>query len=146
MIPEMKPHKQKVTKIRDRSANLINIQNLYKMEINNGGIDNKWTKIKQPSLSELILKSYSDLDTKKILNVTSKKPITIPKILDICGIPNTVGYRKINWLIKEGMIIPTGYVTIQKKKKVRKYKSIFEEVRISINMKNTRINVKFNKS
>lgn len=146
MVSEITSQKHKITNIQDGRTDSFDVKSAYEsMTQKNVDIGNKWLRIKKQSLSKLILKSYSDSDMKKILSVSAKKPATIPEILDISGIPNTAGYRKINWLIKVGLIIPRGYVTIQKKKKVRKYKSIFGNVRIIVNMNNISVKVKLNK-
>ena len=128
------------------SINFFDRASLFKDRIkNNGSTDNEWIKIEKLSLIELILETYFDSDKKKILNAASNKPIIIPEILDICKISPTPGYRKINSLIKTGLIVPAGFIVIQKRKKVKKYKSIFENVKIFIDKDNMSVKVKLKK-
>jgi hypothetical protein len=107
--------------------------------------DNPWIRIKKPELIELIVDTLVDPDKKKILNTVSDEPATIPQILDICNIANTNGYRKINWLIQAGLLIPVGFIIIQHKKKIKKYQSIIEDVEIHMTRRLTSVRIKFRK-
>lgn len=88
--------------------------------------------IKDKSIITLILHSYADDDTKKILNVTANKPRIILDIINACKLPQTSSYRKINSLIKNGLLIPDGEVPRKFGKKVTKYVSLFENLEIDI--------------
>jgi hypothetical protein len=91
-----------------------------------------WIAIEDSSLAKLILESFGDEDKKNILNTVLDEPRIISEILETAKIPQTSGYRKINSLIDNGLLIVQGYVTTHDGKKVNKYKSIFENVTISI--------------
>jgi hypothetical protein len=105
----------------------------------------EWIKIKKPELIELIAQTYFDSDKKNILNAVSDKPTTIPQILDICDLAPTNGYRKINSLIKSGLIIPVGYVIIQNRKKIKKYLAVIENVIIHMDKDTISVKVRFKK-
>ena len=105
----------------------------------------EWIKIKKPELIELIAQTYFDPDKKKILNTVSEKPTTIPQILDICNLAPTNGYRKINSLIKSGLMIPVGYVIIQNRKKIKKYLAVIENVTIHMDKDSISVKVRFKK-
>jgi hypothetical protein len=96
--------------------------------------------IKDKSIISLILHSYADEDKKKILNVTANKPRIILDIIHLCKLPQTSSYRKINSLIKNGLLIPDGEVQRKFGKKVTKYISLFEN--LEINIIRNEINVK----
>lgn len=104
----------------------------------------EWITLDSP-LCELILETFSDSDKKRILNIISEKPLTIPEILYRCKIPSTAGYRKINSLIREGIIVPSGFVSVQNKKKVKKYVSIIEDTKIYIDKQDINVKVRFKK-
>ena len=91
-----------------------------------------WIAIEDPSLAKLILESFGDEDKKSILNVVLDESRIISEILEIAKIPQTSGYRKINALIDDGLLIVHGNITTHDGKKVNKYKSIFENVTINI--------------
>jgi len=91
-----------------------------------------WITIEDPYLNELILKSYGDEDKKTILNTLMDKKLPILDTLETCKIPQTSGYRKINSLIKDGMLVPEGYNTTHDGKKVTEYTALFENLGINI--------------
>lgn len=94
--------------------------------------DPNWVAIEDPSLAKLILESFGDEDKKNILNTVLDGSRIISEILETAHIPQTSGYRKINSLIDNGLLTVQGCVTTNDGKKVNKYKSIFENVTISI--------------
>jgi len=88
--------------------------------------------IKTKSIISLILHSYADDDKKKILNVTANKPRIILDIINACKLPQTSSYRKINSLIKNGLLIPDGQIPRKFGKKVTKYVALFGNLEINI--------------
>ncbi|MGI0068818.1 MAG: transcriptional regulator, partial [Nitrosopumilaceae archaeon] len=60
------------------------------------------------------------------------EPKIISEILEVTQIPQTSGYRKINSLIDNGLLIVQGHVTTYDGKMVNKYKSTFDNVTINI--------------
>lgn len=104
----------------------------------------EWITVDSP-LCELILETFSDFDKRRIVNMISEKPLTIPEILYRCKIPSTAGYRKINSLIKEGIIVASGFVSVQNRKKVKRYKSIIEDAKIFIDKQNISVKVRLKK-
>ena len=94
--------------------------------------EKNWFTIEDPILTKLILESLGDDDKKNILNAVIDESRIISDILELSNIPQTSGYRKINNLIKNGMLIPHGSALTQDGKKVTKYKSVFENISIEI--------------
>jgi predicted transcriptional regulator len=78
----------------------------------------------------------------KILNASIGEPWTISEILEKLEIPKTSGYRKINILIEEGLLIKVGQEFTENRRSVDKYKSLFDNVNIDFNNKVT-VNVQF---
>ena len=91
----------------------------------------KWITIKDKSLIMLILQSYADPDKKKILDAT-ERPRIILDIIEACKLPQTSTYRKINLLIRNGLLIPNGQVSMKYGKNVMTYVTLFKNVEISI--------------
>jgi hypothetical protein len=94
--------------------------------------DPHWVAIEDPSLAKLILESLGDPDKKEILNTVLDEPKIISEILEHTHLPQTSGYRKVNSLINDGLLVVHGYTMTYDRKKVNKYKSIFENVTINI--------------
>ena len=55
-----------------------------------------WIIIRDKHLAERILKTFADVDKKTILDCIRDRSETVPRILSLCNLPNTSGYRKIN--------------------------------------------------
>ena len=100
-----------------------------------------WKIIEDQSLVRLILESFGDEDKRKILNSAVDTPLSFSDILKTCEIPKTSGHRKINSLIKTGML-KTKETEIGNFRK-RIYRSVFEDVIININRGRPTIIVKF---
>ncbi|MFN3655260.1 MAG: hypothetical protein ACK4TO_08060 [Candidatus Nitrosotenuis sp.] len=92
-----------------------------------------WLVINNKVLTELILKTFADEDKKMILDFTRNNSETIPKILSLCKLPNTSGYRKVKKLIDDGFVIPTGMVETFEGRRALRYRSIIQKVQIYIN-------------
>ena len=108
------------------------LENVVKLEETKNQNTLNWIAIEDPSLSKLILEAFGDEDKKNILNTVLDEPRIISEILEIAKIPQTSGYRKINNMIDNGLLIVHGYTTTHDGKKVSKYKSLFENVTINI--------------
>ena len=107
------------------------------------GNHTKLVTIKDKSVISLILHSYADEDKKKILNTTTNKPRIILDIISTCKLPQTSSYRKINSLIKDGLLIPNGEIPRKYGKIVTKYISLFENLEINIVRNDISIKAKF---
>lgn len=94
--------------------------------------EKKWFTIKNESLTKIILESLGDEDKKNIINALIGEPKIVSEILDLTNIPQTSGYRKINSLIQNGILIPQGFAIAHDGKKVIKYGSVFENISVSL--------------
>ena len=129
-------------------ANLCDIRNQL-LNSNNKEINLdksfEWINIKEKFVMQLILDAFVDPEKKKILNLTSDKALTVPEILGICKMPTTSGYRIINSLEKNGLLVKSYIDNMKNGKKITKYRAIFDNVQITIEKNNISINVKFAK-
>ena len=103
--------------------------------------ENRFT-ISDPKLSQSILKAFSDDEMSKILNASIGEPWAIAEILEKLDIPKTSGYRKINSLIEQGLLVKTGFDFTTNRRTVDKYKSLFDNVNIDFSNK-VSVNVQF---
>lgn len=94
--------------------------------------EKKWIALEDTKLVELILRSVGDEDKKEIINVVMNQPHTIADIVEISRLPHTSGYRKINSLIDDGILIPREYVTAHDGKRIAKYQTVFETLLIAL--------------
>ena len=94
--------------------------------------ESNWINMKDPELSKTFLESFADQDKKAILGSVMDVPLIIAKILEICNIPQTSGYRKINFLINTGLLVANGFELAHDGKKVKKYETIFDNVKVDI--------------
>ena len=101
----------------------------------------KWIIIKDKSLIMLILQSYADPDKKKILDAT-EQPRMILDIIDTCKLPQTSTYRKINSLIRNGLLVPSGQISMKYGKNVTTYVTLFKSVEINIVKNDVQVRVK----
>ena len=107
--------------------------------------NNNSITINNTVLTKIILESFGDDDKKKILSILSHEALIISEIIERCGIAQTSGYRKINSLIDNGLLVPSGYVFAADGKKVTKYRSIFDNVKIEIIKEKTTVAIKLRK-
>lgn len=91
-----------------------------------------WIEIRDSSLSKTFLESFADSDKKSILGLVVDDAKIIADILESCKIPQTSGYRKINSLINEGLLISTGFELSRDGKKIKKYETVFTNIKVDI--------------
>ncbi len=103
--------------------------------------DSNWVEIKDPELSKIFLESFADKDKKAILGAVMDKPLIIAKILESSKIPQTSGYRKINFLIDNGLLVSNGFELTHDGKKVKEYETIFENIKLDIVKNNITVKV-----
>jgi len=104
--------------------------------------DEEWMTIKDSSISKIVLEAFGDEDKKKIISVLMNEPHIVSEVLEICNLPQTSGYRKINGMISDGLLTVEGYITTTDGKKVNKYVSIFENIKIDIVKNSVTVKVK----
>jgi hypothetical protein len=117
------------------------LDNICSIKSKKDKIEKRFT-ITEPTISKSILQAFSDEEMSKILNASIGEPWTASEILEKLNIPKTSGYRKINLLIEQGLLVKTGYDLTENRRKVDKYKSLFDNVNIDFNNKVT-VNVQF---
>ncbi|HSG83428.1 MAG: transcriptional regulator [Nitrosopumilus sp.] len=105
-------------------------------------LQEKRLTILESSINQSILKAFSDDEMSKILNASIGEPWTISEILEKLEIPKTSGYRKINTLVEEGLLIKVGEELTENRRSMDKYKSLFDNVNIDFN-NNVTVNVQF---
>ena len=90
-------------------------------------------------LSDLILELFSDPETRKIISSLLENEYTIPQILKESKVPKTSGYRKIENLIINGLVIESGKV-LSESKKISKLQCVFQEIKLDIKKEKIKVN------
>ncbi|WKT57764.1 transcriptional regulator [Candidatus Nitrosotenuis chungbukensis] len=107
--------------------------------------DNSRILINNSILTKIILEAFGDIDKKRIMDILSSDALIISQIIEKCDIAQTSGYRKINSLIDDGLLVPSGYVSASDGKKVTKYRSVFDNVKIEIVRNDVKIAIRLAK-
>ena len=101
--------------------------------------------IKDELLIKQILEMLGDKESREILEQVAKKPLSVPEILKICKLSKTSGYRKINYLNRNGYLIRTGFGLTIKKRAVDKYTMFWEKITMEMKEGSYIIKIKISK-
>ena len=101
--------------------------------------DKYFVTIVNQELTDLILELFSEVETRKIISSLLENEYTIPQILKESKVPKTSGYRKIENLIINGLIIESGKV-LSESKKISKLQCVFEEIKLDIKKEKVTVN------
>ena len=112
--------------------NLCNLNQNSKDQKDTKSKSTKWITITDPNLTSIILEAFGDEDKKNIISSVNEEPKIVYEILKESKIPQTSGYRKINSLIENGILIIDGHIETKEGKKVNKYRTAFKNIRITI--------------
>ena len=108
-------------------------------------IDEKYSiKIIDQKLNALILESCGDAETRSILICLFDNDLTIPQILKESKVPKTSGYRKIENLIINGLILESGKI-LSESKRISKYRCVFDEIKVGMKKNDIMIQTVINK-
>ncbi len=88
--------------------------------------------LKDKPLNKIVFDCWGDIENQKILNVILNESFTAPELVTKSKISKTSGYRNINSLIKEGLIVNDGTSRTDDGKIIPKHKSVFDQVTITI--------------
>jgi len=105
-----------------------------------------WVQIKDQELSKIFLESFADSDKRLIIGSVMDESLIISDITKKCQIPQTSGYRKINFLINNGLLVFSGFEFTQDGKKVKKYETIIDNVIMEIVKNSVSVKIKLKKS
>jgi len=105
-----------------------------------------WIIIEDQAYTRTILHAFGDDDKKNTLLELAKNPKTINEVLTKCNIPKTSGYRKINSLINDGLIISKGFDYSEDNKRISTYVSVFSDLKIGFMGNRVTIKIRPNKN
>ena len=90
-------------------------------------------------VTDLILELFSESETRKIISSLLENEYTIPQILKESKVPKTSGYRKIENLIINGLVIESGKV-LSESKRISKLQCVFQEIKLDIKKEKITVN------
>ncbi|MDR3782196.1 MAG: transcriptional regulator [Candidatus Nitrosotalea sp.] len=105
----------------------------------------EWIAIEDSYINRIILEAIGDDDKKNILNAVLDKPRIISEILEICKIPQTSGYRKVNNLIQNGLLIINGHELTDDGRTINKYQPVFDNIQIHVEKNKVVVQVQLTK-
>ena len=105
-----------------------------------------WIHIKDQELSKIFLESFADSDKRLIIGSVMDESLIISDITKKCQMPQTSGYRKINFLINNGLLVSSGFEFTQDGKKVKKYETIIDNVIMEIVKNSVSVKIQLKKS
>ncbi len=105
----------------------------------------EWVTIQDQELSKMFLETLGDKDKNKILGTVMKKPLIIADILKKSRIPQTSGYRKIKSMISDGILIPNGFEYSTDGKKIKKYETVFQNIKMEIQENGMKVKIQLKK-
>ena len=109
------------------TKSLLNVIGLEKSEKKE-----EWVTIQDQELSKIFLEMLGDEDKKTILGTVLNKPMIVADILKESKIPQTSGYRKINSMISNGILVVNGFELSNDNKKIKKYETVFQNIKMDI--------------
>ncbi len=135
--------------VPEQTDPLINLQYLRDLIVkehkkSNELADNDWITLEKEHLIKIILEAFTDDEMREILYATLYSAKTITEILDICKIPKTSGYRKINSMINSHILVPSG-TAMKRNRRLKKYASTIEDAQIETEKDKIVVRIKFAK-
>jgi len=104
-----------------------------------------WITIESKTRAKNILRALADDDKRNILMRLVNNPKPVNEVLRSCNIPKTSGYRKINSLIKEGLII-TNSLPHNNNEGTTTYVSLFSDLKINFIKKEPIVKIRPNRN
>jgi len=105
----------------------------------------EWIIIQDQGLSKIFLETLGDEDKKAILGIVLNKSLIVADILKESKIPQTSGYRKINSMISKGILISNGFELSNDNKKIKKYETVFQNIKMDIQENGMRVKIQLKK-
>ncbi len=96
-------------------------------------------KIKDEQLVKKILSGYGDGDLRQLLQLWTH-PLLCVDAIEKSGLPQTSAYRKINTMIKAGLLLQSG-TKIVEGRQVPMYRQTFSKVQVGFSQKGTILTV-----
>ena len=118
------------------------LENICSMKTKNN--NGNWIQIDDNTINTILLEAFADDDKKMILNSCLGKSQIIADVIIKNKIPQTSAYRKINSLVKNGLLVADGHYITSDGKQIIEYRSLIDNVNISIIKNKISVSVQIN--
>ncbi|MGI0009240.1 MAG: hypothetical protein ACRD92_06445 [Nitrosopumilaceae archaeon] len=108
-------------------------------------VDKECVTIQDKSLISPILNTYKDKDKERILAISSDKPHIIAEIIDLSGVSENKAYKKIDEMIRDGLLIEAGAMVTSDGREIKKYVSVFKNLEFGLLKNKIAIKAKLSK-
>ena len=88
--------------------------------------------LKDRNLTNLIIEILGDKEFRRIIEATLVRSLLISEIIEICKLPKTSGYRKISYMIRNGLLHPVKTEFTKKRRGIERYSPIFKKITIEM--------------
>jgi hypothetical protein len=95
-------------------------------------------------LQQAILAALADTDMVKILDCAMFKDKCVNDIIKECDIPHTTAYRKISYLLEQGLLVCTRMEFTEDGKKFSLFKSVFKLLNVKYEYNNLVVEGEYN--
>src|SRR5919202_1488465 len=103
-------------------------------------------RIKGQKLKQAILVALADEEIIKILDCAMYRSKSVNDVIKECDIPHTTAYRKIKWLLEEGLIVIDKVEITQDGKKLSLFRSVLKALNIKYEYNSLIIEAQQNRS
>lgn len=100
--------------------------------------------IKNPTLKRNILSALADEEIVSILDSSVLESKSVNRIIKETDIPHTSAYRKVRWLLDNGLLVSERFIISPDGKKSSLFKSMFKSITVRYRPKDVIIEVENN--
>lgn len=91
-----------------------------------------------------VLAALADQEIVKILDCAMVREKSVNEVIRECDIPHTTAYRKIKWLLDNGLLLSTRNEVTEEGKKFTLFRSVFKSLRIDYEFGNIAVFAEYN--
>lgn len=95
-------------------------------------------------IRQSVLAALADQEIVKILDCSMFREKSVNEVIRECNIPHTTAYRKIRWLLDNGLLLSTRNEVTEEGKKFTLFRSVFKSLRIDYEYGNIAVSADYN--
>jgi predicted transcriptional regulator len=95
-------------------------------------------------IRQSVLAALADQEIVKILDCSMFRDKSVNEVIRECNIPHTTAYRKIRWLLDNGLLLSTRNEVTEEGKKFTLFRSVFKSLRIDYEYGNIAVFADYN--
>jgi predicted transcriptional regulator len=95
-------------------------------------------------IRQSVLAALADQEIVKILDCSMFRDKSVNEVIRECNIPHTTAYRKIRWLLDNGLLLSTRNEVTEEGKKFTLFRSVFKSLRVDYEYGNIAVFADYN--